>query len=213
MHNSMPKHLILDIGKVLVTYEHDSLLFSYLQEKQEFPLEPAKTFFQQHTHQLNIGKITFPQFMKKFNQKFCTHFTSNDFFAAKRRNSNFNWELVSYCKKHKTHFDTSILSGNHKAIIDWYSGIFKFTTWTKVRVYSYQHGTNKDTPKLFLIILKKLHAQPQDCVFVDDKDKFVLMAKSVGMHAITYNGDNNTLFLQLDKIFMPSPSAFSRTHK
>jgi FMN phosphatase YigB (HAD superfamily) len=212
----MPKHLILDIGKVLVTYKNnadDGHLFFYLQQKEPFALEEAKEYLYKHYRPLEIGTITLTQFMRQFNRQFSTHFTTKDFFYAKKRNCNFNKELVTYCKKHKKQFDTSILSGNNKALLDWYAQQFHFSIWTKARVYSYQHGMNKENPKIFHVLLQKLHAKPQDCVFVDDQKHYTSVAKSIGMHAITYNGNNKTLFLQLDKIFTSSATTRIMTKK
>ncbi len=44
----------------------------------------------------------------------------------------------------------------------------------------------KDEEEIFFITAKKLGVKPEECLFIDDVEKFVQVAKSVGMKAILY---------------------------
>ncbi len=41
---------------------------------------------------------------------------------------------------------------------------------------------------VFEHILKKLNAQPEDCVFTDDNPKYVDAANKLGIHGIVFTG-------------------------
>jgi putative hydrolase of the HAD superfamily len=50
-------------------------------------------------------------------------------------------------------------------------------------------GMRKPEPRIFRAGAAMLHFKPEECVFVDDRDKNCAAAAEVGMHAIQYKGE------------------------
>lgn len=55
-----------------------------------------------------------------------------------------------------------------------------------VVILSNEVKLTKDKKEIFLLTAEKLKVLPQECIFVDDIEKFVNVANSVGMKAILY---------------------------
>lgn len=53
-------------------------------------------------------------------------------------------------------------------------------------VLSFQAGLAKPDPRIFLIAAERLGVQPQECVFIDDLEKYLVGARIAGMQAIRY---------------------------
>lgn len=51
---------------------------------------------------------------------------------------------------------------------------------------SFQTGHVKPEPEAYLGIAGKLGCQPEECIFVDDQERYCTGAEAVGMHAIVY---------------------------
>ena len=54
------------------------------------------------------------------------------------------------------------------------------------RFTSYKLGLLKPDPKIYQTVLKELNAQPQEVIFIDDKEKNVAAACSLGIHGIQF---------------------------
>ena len=54
------------------------------------------------------------------------------------------------------------------------------------KVFSYQVGVTKPHPAMYETIATKLDLLPEECIFIDDREGFVLGAHDVGMQALQY---------------------------
>lgn len=69
---------------------------------------------------------------------------------------------------------------------------------------SYELGLLKPNPEIFLTVLDKLHAHPEQTLFIDDKTVNVDAAKSIGMNGITYRQE--TILQELRSYLLPLPN-------
>jgi putative hydrolase of the HAD superfamily len=53
-------------------------------------------------------------------------------------------------------------------------------------VFSFEHGMTKGDPRLFEKLLGAIGAKAEECLFIDDKEKFVDVAKGLGMKTILF---------------------------
>lgn len=58
------------------------------------------------------------------------------------------------------------------------------------RFLSYELGLIKPDPEIYKVVLQKLHAQPQETMFIDDSQKNILAAKALGINGIVFNKDH-----------------------
>lgn len=53
-------------------------------------------------------------------------------------------------------------------------------------VLSIDVGIKKPNPEIYLLTLKKLNIKPEESIFIDDREQFVDIAKSLGINGIVY---------------------------
>ena len=58
-------------------------------------------------------------------------------------------------------------------------------------VVSYEVGVMKPDPLIFREALRRSGSRAEDCVFIDDKVKYVNVANELGMHGIVYDPKND----------------------
>jgi HAD superfamily hydrolase (TIGR01509 family) len=56
-----------------------------------------------------------------------------------------------------------------------------------VAIFSCVEGTRKPEKEIYHILLTKLHVEPQETVFVDDRSDFIRGAEQVGIHGILFH--------------------------
>lgn len=102
------------------------------------------------------------------------------------RQNPVNDELFAYIRTElKPHYKLGILSNASE------NRLLKMFTPEDVALFdetvlSYQIGATKPDPKAYQAILDKLGCEASECVFIDDQERYVSAAESVGMRAIVY---------------------------
>lgn len=59
-----------------------------------------------------------------------------------------------------------------------------------VTALSYQTGFIKPDPRAYQVILDKLNATPEECLFIDDQERYCTAAKEMGFQAVVYASVN-----------------------
>ena len=93
-------------------------------------------------------------------------------------------EMIEFVKKLKDKgIKTAVLSNITKfqaEIIRKNNGYKEFD----VLVLSYEEKLEKPELNIYLSVIKKLGVEPEECVFIDDKEKNLVPAKSLGMKTV-----------------------------
>ena len=193
----MIRHVILDIGGVLILKEYGFLYI--LQKKYKFRISMAEKLL----IKLNKGSDTFGfdffQYVKTFNKYIGSSLTFSQFQKMKFDNIVFNKELIKFCKKNKKIFKTSIFSDNGKFNVPYLKKYMHTSKWIYKQLYSCEYGVGKSSEDFFKILLKKLNAKPEECIYIDDVPEYVKRAKKFGMHTVCFQ-NNKQLFKQLEKL-------------
>ena len=62
-----------------------------------------------------------------------------------------------------------------------------------VVVLSYEEKLEKPSPEIYNLTVKKLDVQPDECIFIDDKEKNILTAQSLGMKIVLANNPEQVI--------------------
>jgi len=79
-----------------------------------------------------------------------------------------------------------LLSSHTKEWVDFIREKFDYEKYFDSVLYSYQVGYVKPEEKFYKDIIKKLQAEPEYCIYIDDKDKYLEPAKELGMKTILF---------------------------
>ena len=106
-----------------------------------------------------------------------------------------NKELLEIIKKLKKKYKTAILSDNFNEIVPVFEReIGGFERYFDVIILSNRLNIGKTNPEIYKITLARLGINPINAIFIDDKEKNLLLARKLGIKTILYK--NN---IQLEK--------------
>ncbi|MBU0693147.1 MAG: HAD-IA family hydrolase [Candidatus Omnitrophica bacterium] len=94
-------------------------------------------------------------------------------------------ELVQILRKN---YRVIAFSGNIKERIEYLDRKYGLMNDFDDFVLSYNIGCSKLSLDFYKAMVKKLRCQPSQAVFIDDRQEFVDIAKSLGLHGIVFTG-------------------------
>lgn len=105
----------------------------------------------------------------------------------------FHSEMVDFVKRLKEKgLKTAVLSNVvefQAEIIKKHNGYSGFD----VVVLSYEEKLEKPEPDIYLLVIKRLGVKPEECIFIDDKEKNLTPAKNLGMKIVLAKNSNQTI--------------------
>ncbi len=100
-----------------------------------------------------------------------------------------NRELADYLSSLRGRFTTVILSNAGTASRAMFSDVYGLDKISDLMVISAEEGVAKPDEKIYQITLDRLGIEPQEALFLDDMIENVESARSLGMHAVHF--ENN----------------------
>lgn len=189
----MYKHIIFDFGGVFLNLmgKHSGVP-KQLSEALSIPENDAEKLWKENKERLLTGQESPKQFLKRVVKDTYNN-VDIDAVHEKWKESDrvkrdqINWQLVDYVeqlKKKKYHIhmltDTIDLSRKTDIIVkeidSHFQNVFK----------SYEEGVKKPDKNAFINMLKKINADPKECVFVDDYESNVRAAEELGITAVQF---------------------------
>ena len=103
-------------------------------------------------------------------------------------------------------YELALLSDHAREWIAYIESVHRFLGQFQARFYSYQLGQTKQEPSTFQKVLARLKREPSQCLFVDDMEANVRVARSVGIPAIRFTTRQN-LALELEALGVERPTS------
>lgn len=175
----MIKAIIFDYGGVLC--EGGVGIYDYLSKKSFLDKDQIKDKFSNLIHESQKGKISEFNFWNEIkNQE--DVFENIKFIGKKLKNSNNNQILVDLLpslndKKLGMLSNFSPIYQNRDSSLDY---LFDSI------VLSYQVGLRKPQKEIFELSLEKLAVKASESLYIDDQQKYVDVAKTLGMNSFRY---------------------------
>ncbi|MDO8591872.1 MAG: HAD family phosphatase [bacterium] len=135
-------------------------------------------------HQYDAGLISLEKFLEGVQAA-----TGHDFdviTSARSSEDAKNAQLVEYIRGLKKNYKIGMISN---VATNWVRDYLLTTEEQKlfdVMVFSFEVGTTKPDPRIYEEALSKLGVVAQDCVFVDDVERYCEAARVMGMKAVLY---------------------------
>lgn len=147
---------------------------------------------------LDIGKITFPEFVKQVSILAGTDY---DYTYKFIDDTPVNEDLLDFIEKElKGKFKVGMLSNAGENWLD--------TMFTKQQnqlfdqaVLSYEIGYAKPDAQAYQYITEKLDVSPQEAVFIDDQHKYIVGAEEFGLRTI-HHKDNKETIKRLEQLLI-----------
>lgn len=176
------KCIIFDVGGVLISkieHTHDAL-------NEEF----GKNIFDRkdalHRKSL-LGKITEKEFYKALSRKHQIPAKRLQMLADEKyaKIAKLNKDAMKIAKRLKRNYKICILS-NVTSHQKKHAHIKKLYSSFDHVVLSCDIGAAKPSKKIFIEVMKKLNARPQECIYIEDRKEFLETARKLGMNVIHF---------------------------
>lgn len=178
-------NIIFDIGNVIVRWKPFEVI------KQVFPKTDPKEFFKLMYpvwKDLNLGKLSIKEALSLYTGELQI---SEELIA----------KLLEQLQQHQTVIPGTIellkdlknqgyqlysITDNIKEFVEYHRKNSNFFHYFKDVIISAEVGILKPDPKIFQHLLDKHQLNPAECIFIDDLDKNIEGAKSVGIEGIIF---------------------------
>lgn len=149
--------------------------------------------------QTNLGLLSYNEFLKQIAR--LANVPLNEAHKAVDTNAP-NEPLLRYISELKPKYRIGVLSN---ASANWFVQLFRPE---QVELFdelalSYETGVVKPDPRSFEMVAEKLGVKPEECVFIDDQQRYTSAAKDIGMQAVWYR-DFGQMKADLEKILVDS---------
>ena len=189
----MYKHIIFDFGGVFLNLmgQHSGVP-KQLSEVLSIPENDAEKLWKENRDKLLTGKESPKQFLDRVVRGVYGNANMDEVHAKweasdRVKKDQINWQLVDYVEQlrksgYKLHMltDTIDLSRKNDPIVKeidtHFQNVFK----------SHEEGLKKPDKNAFINALKKIKAEPKECVFVDDYESNVKAASELGITAVQF---------------------------
>ena len=181
-----------DIGGVLLTNGWDHEERARVLEQFAIPRDEYESRHEEANDRWERGELSDEEFLKQtvfFKER---SFTPEQFMQAVREQS--KWlpggakNVIAALRKNNG-LKMAMLNNESGPLNDYRIATFGLAEYFDGFFCSAYIGMRKPEPRMFRSGASMLHFQPEECAFIDDRDKNCAAAAGVGMHAIQYKGE------------------------
>lgn len=176
------KTIIFDLGGVCFS---DSVQYFAMKIHDKYDIPPHKIyniFMGELGTKYIKGEISLNDFWNVAKQQLKiseSNDTLTELYLGGMRPINGTLEIIKELRKNG--YQTLFLSDNVKDAIEYLQKQYNFTENFDDGIYSHQIGIRKPNPLLYQCLLKKTNNKPEDCIYIDDKPKYLEPAQELGM--------------------------------
>ena len=194
-----PTHIIFDLSEVIIS----GLKGSERQISHELSLAEdvvAKALVGEGFDELLHGRLSEEEYLTDLISHHGWHISSLRLMEIIRRNFH---EVVpgmdEILKRLSERFSLVLLSDHAREWILYIEANYDFFNLFLRRFYSFELNSTKIQSSTFVTVLEKLGVGPALCLFIDDNERNIEAARSVGIRAIRFTGVEK-LLLDLKKL-------------
>ncbi len=184
------KIIIFDLGGVLFT-NGTKRMRKFLRKEYLLNNEAllSDIFYGENANLLRTGKIKFNTFWRIIENvllKEKVHISKYEFttlwygFYTPQRGI---FELV---KKLHIKYKLGVISGNIQERVEFLNRKYNFRKYFNRETYSFSVGINKPNIRIYEAFLDKINIPAENCLYIDDKDIFLMPAKKLGMNVLLF---------------------------
>jgi len=214
----MIKTIVFDIGNVVWNYEPPCLPFhNNLAKLLDISPETYKQEYFKVYQAFETDNLRLLSWCQRFNPKINQDQINallHQFLSPATHKKYLNQDVVNLIKNLKCNYTIGYLSNGENYFIPFVyhplDYLFHF------QLISSQIGFRKPGPLAYREIFKHVNCQPQEVVYIDDKQENIIGAKNIGLNAILFTGyqpllADLSLYLPKKDIFIsPTPTVHTK---
>ena len=195
----MIKNIVFDVGNVIWKGNSKSIA-NYIKIDKEEDIAKVSTFFEGF-RMMDLDEETVEEHYEKWKDN---NKINNDKYKDQLvnyyKNREFNSGIINLINKLKeNNYKVYVLSNNNKSAINYLKKckeVKNIDGW----VVSYEYKLVKPDEEFFKVLFNKFNLNPEECFFVDDKEKNINAGKKLGMNGHVLDYENNGVNKLIDDL-------------
>lgn len=197
----MIKAILFDLGDVLISNSFDSVL-QEISDKLGIDFSDLKSLEAKYKEKLLIGELSIFDYGKILKEEFNLSLSQEKIFLvwgeAYKKTRVINRKLYDFSRDLKKNYIVGMISNIYDLPekIDRERGIFDIFDPC---ILSCKVGLAKPDKRIFKLALKELKFEPENCVFVDNRECHLLAASELDMETVLFK-NNEQVIEDLNKL-------------
>ena len=195
----MIKNIVFDVGNVIWKGNSKSIA-NYIKIDNEGDIAKVSTFFEGF-RMMDLDEETVEEHYEKWKDN---NKINNDNYKNQLvnyyKNREFNSGIINLINKLKeNNYKVYVLSNNNKLAINYLKKceeVKNIDGW----VVSYEYKLVKPDEEFFKVLFNKFNLNPDECFFVDDKEKNINAGEKLGMNGHVLDYENNGVNKLIDDL-------------
>lgn len=179
----MIKAIIFDLGGVII--EDKSTPYFRSHQDKVSPQNFARLL--EEEHKTDIGKLSDEEFFKKFDECFGKGEAQKLYLAERRCYQRPDKRVLALIKTLKQHYKIGLISNLYHYWVEPARKQPYLKLFDEV-IFSSEVGLEKPDKEIYLLAAKNLGVRPDECLFIDDKQRNIDGANVVGMKGVLFLG-------------------------
>ncbi len=184
MSNGLAAAVILDLGRVLVTFDHERC-YGSLAAQTGTPISLVRKIIEDEIRpHFDRGKMSIDEVHSALQLRLDAKLVREDFMVAWADVFEPIPEMISWLQSLHGRVRLALLSNTDAIHLPWCDEQFGFFHNFEKLFLSYEVGRAKSDPAIFQAALGGLKLLPSACCYIDDIEEYANAARSVGMTAV-----------------------------
>lgn len=189
----MIKAILFDFDGVLTIDKTGSQsILRYLAAQTGLSEDLLRTEYYKYNKDLLYGKITHCDMWESFCESVGCQIDYN-VLTESFQNTPLDKDMITLVKELKQSFLIGMITDNKVDRIDTILGFFHLRDIFDAVSVSAQCGSGKSDKLIFEETLSQLNMQPDECIFIDNTEKNLIIPKQMGFHTILFDDTNREI--------------------
>jgi HAD superfamily hydrolase (TIGR01509 family) len=185
----MIKALIFDWFGVCTKENWADCLARELHQKLGVDKRIIKKEFKQLLQPFARAEISSEKFLEKFITSLDKTKDFKEFYYLFETIPEINIELLDYISKLKNKYPVYLLSNNFGPIFPNYEKRVEFNKYFTELFLSHKLKVSKTQSEIWDVVLPKINLNPNELVFIDNKEEYFTPAKKLGLNTVLFQSN------------------------
>lgn len=184
----MIRSVISDLGKVLITFDN-SIFYRRLAAYSSIPEEDIAgkvNVYSEVGRAVDTGKLSPRGFYEKVKEILQMELSYEEFMPIYNDVFAANSPVIEVMRRLKNKYRLVMLSNTDVMRFGFIREKFPEVMFFDDYVLSYEVGYVKPDPRIYQAAVEKALAEPQECVFIDDRPENIAAAQDLGIRTIHF---------------------------
>ena len=188
--NKLLSVILFDLGRVILPFDIHVAASKFAKQSRISSEEIVRKIMGTPLDRaFEEGKVLPEEFYQEVKQRTGLNMAYDHFVAIWNDIFNENRKVSAIARQLKRKYAIAIISNTNILHFSFVYQKFSIVREVGHFILSYQVGVRKPDPKIYQVALEQFHARPQQVLYIDDREDFIVAGRELGLHGIHFKGE------------------------